>query len=375
MNRERLEMMERTYQNRHCFRGEQLCHSGNEQVGMRSYRSVSVCLVLLCVLLLTAVIALSVLIYTNNHQCHIKTKNITEERDQLLTNNTNITEERDEFIDIKRLWEALNETDGWIYYQSSLYFISSEKKNWTESRRYCRERGADLIIINNKEEQFQKNIKQDKKCKKVCPPKSTARTYHTVQTRLRLDEDRLIQIEIQIMNRERVEMERTYGKRYCFCTKTNRNQQLQRSGSELVRMRRHRSVTVCLVLLCVLLLTAVIVLCVLINTNNQQFNIKTKNLTKERDQLLTKYTNITGERDQLRTNYTKVKEERDEIKRWWKALNEKDSWIYHHSSLYYISSEEKSWTESRRFCRERGADLIIINNKEEQVSKDTVDWR
>jgi len=43
-------------------------------------------------------------------------------------------------------------TDGWIYYQSSLYFISSvnEKKNWTESRRYCRERGADLIIINNR---------------------------------------------------------------------------------------------------------------------------------------------------------------------------------------------------------------------------------
>ncbi|XP_065146863.2 CD209 antigen-like protein C, partial [Paramisgurnus dabryanus] len=54
-------------------------------------------------------------------------------------------------------------TDGWIYYQSSLYFISSEKKNWTESRRYCRERGADLIIINNKEEQdfIKKNFGKD----------------------------------------------------------------------------------------------------------------------------------------------------------------------------------------------------------------------
>ncbi|KAK9976641.1 hypothetical protein ABG768_021846, partial [Culter alburnus] len=41
---------------------------------------------------------------------------------------------------------------GWIYYQSSLYFISSEARNWTESRRYCTERGADLIIINNREE-------------------------------------------------------------------------------------------------------------------------------------------------------------------------------------------------------------------------------
>ncbi|XP_073730772.1 C-type lectin domain family 4 member M-like [Misgurnus anguillicaudatus] len=43
--------------------------------------------------------------------------------------------------------------DGWTYYQSSFYFISTEKKSWTDSRRYCRERGADLIIINNKEEQ------------------------------------------------------------------------------------------------------------------------------------------------------------------------------------------------------------------------------
>ncbi|XP_073730327.1 uncharacterized protein [Misgurnus anguillicaudatus] len=196
------------------------------------------------------------------------------------------------------------------------------------------------------------------------------------------------------------------------------------SGSECVMMISYRSVTVCLVLLCVLLLTAVIVLCVLIYTNNQQFNIK--NITEERDQLLTKYTNIKQERDQLRTNNTNFKKDRDQLRtnntnlkkdrdqlltdnsnlkkeRDQLLLNSKnlatenkrlstnnynlnkqrdqltqqkntmmeilkaDGWKEYQSSLYFISSEQKSWTDSRRYCREKGADLIIINNKEEQV--------
>ncbi|RXN06845.1 CD209 antigen-like protein [Labeo rohita] len=44
-------------------------------------------------------------------------------------------------------------TEEWMHYESNLYYFSCVKKNWTESRRYCTERGADLIIINNREEQ------------------------------------------------------------------------------------------------------------------------------------------------------------------------------------------------------------------------------
>ncbi|XP_046698943.1 C-type lectin domain family 4 member M-like isoform X3 [Silurus meridionalis] len=42
---------------------------------------------------------------------------------------------------------------GWRFYNSSLYYISAEKKDWNQSRDDCREKGADLVIINSREEQ------------------------------------------------------------------------------------------------------------------------------------------------------------------------------------------------------------------------------
>ncbi|XP_073715933.1 CD209 antigen-like protein A [Misgurnus anguillicaudatus] len=129
-----------------------------DSMRMRSYRSVTVCLVLLCVLLLTAVIVLCVLIITINHQFYITSKNITDQRDQLLTKYTNITEERDQLEQLNATIEILKR-EGLTVFQSSLYFISSEKKTWSDSRTKCTQRGADLIIINNQEEQdFLKNM-------------------------------------------------------------------------------------------------------------------------------------------------------------------------------------------------------------------------
>ncbi|XP_026112872.1 CD209 antigen-like protein C [Carassius auratus] len=122
-----------------------VCLWSGSGVTIRSSRAAGVCLGLLCVLLLTAVIVLCVLIYT-------KSTNYTEEKQQLLTKITNLTEERDQ-LKSERNELQKRFADGWKFHQSSLYFFSSEQKNWKESRRYCRERGADLIIINNREEQ------------------------------------------------------------------------------------------------------------------------------------------------------------------------------------------------------------------------------
>ncbi|XP_067234412.1 asialoglycoprotein receptor 1-like [Chanodichthys erythropterus] len=145
-----------------------LQHSGSVCVRIRSSRAAPVCLVLLCVLLLTAVIVLAIKLTQTVDEFYIKYKNITEEIDELrkrktiLEENTNNLSNYNETLntekltlqkEMKELRQRIHKIDGWSCYQSSLYFISSEKKSWTESRRYCTDRGADLIIINNTEEQ------------------------------------------------------------------------------------------------------------------------------------------------------------------------------------------------------------------------------
>ncbi|XP_052423963.1 C-type lectin domain family 10 member A-like isoform X4 [Carassius gibelio] len=178
----------------------------------------------------------------------------------------------------------------------------------------------------------------------------------------------------------------------------------EHTGSDSVKIRSSRAAVVCLVLLSVLLLTAVIVLCVQVFTNIDLFQTKGKNILEERDQLLTRNRKLTEERDLLLITITSFSEDRDwllhkninltnerddivvkndnlikqrdqlswKIKEMMKNIHEMDGWIYHEFSFYYISSEMKSWTESRRYCTERGADLIIINNTEEQEFVNTI---
>ncbi|XP_048037398.1 CD209 antigen-like protein C [Megalobrama amblycephala] len=174
------------------------------------------------------------------------------------------------------------------------------------------------------------------------------------------------------------------------------------AGSVCVKIRSSRAAAVCLVLSFVLL-TAVIVLCVtftlerrhLISKNENLTNerdqlltnitnlseerdglkIKNKNLTNERDQLLNKNIDLTNERDELTKERDQLNQERNELR---KMLNEMDGYIYQ-SSFYFISSEKRNWTESRRYCTERGADLIIIDDNKEnefvkKISDGTTVW-
>ncbi|XP_070684545.1 C-type lectin domain family 4 member M-like [Pempheris klunzingeri] len=129
----------------------------------------------------------------------------------------------------------------------------------------------------------------------------------------------------------------------------------------------------------------------------KQLQTSYKNLTEEKNQLQTSYNNLTEEKNQLQTSYNNLVYERHQLgnnlteeknqlqtsynqenaplQERYEALTDDrnnlhrklQGWMYFRGSFYYISSVEKTWQNSREDCHQKGADLIIINSKEEQV--------
>ncbi|XP_028283043.1 C-type lectin domain family 4 member M-like [Parambassis ranga] len=104
-----------------------------------------------------------------------------------------------------------------------------------------------------------------------------------------------------------------------------------------------------------------------------------KNLTEERDTLQRKL-DVCGEQHtavsdryaaktaDLEAAIKNLTEERDTLQRRLYVCENRlqQGWVLFQNRYYYISSDTKSWHDSKADCVQKGTDLVIINSKEEQ---------
>ncbi|XP_026156706.1 CD209 antigen-like protein E isoform X2 [Mastacembelus armatus] len=122
-------------------------HSQNHPpVQRKPLRGAAVCLGVLCLLMMVGIISLSiryVSVKLENEQLKIRINNLSSSYNQSQN-------------DLKQLQEKIHRTwcpEGWTRFGCSCYFKSSEEKTWPNSWSDCRDKGADLVTINSKEEQ------------------------------------------------------------------------------------------------------------------------------------------------------------------------------------------------------------------------------
>nr|XP_024656163.1 CD209 antigen-like protein E [Maylandia zebra] len=120
------------------------------------FRAFEVTLGVLYLLILAGILTRYALNKSENNKLHFKHNKLNHSYNELQTEhqetkrlNSQLQEE------VKKLKEKIEEKcpEGWMRFGCSCYFKSTEKKTWSDSRRACQDKGADLVMINSKEEQ------------------------------------------------------------------------------------------------------------------------------------------------------------------------------------------------------------------------------
>ncbi|KAK9981557.1 hypothetical protein ABG768_001084 [Culter alburnus] len=132
--------------------------------------------------------------------------------------------------------------------------------------------------------------------------------------------------------------------------------------------------TVCLGLICVLLLVIIIFITAERESLFKSYKITAEEINQTINRLQDNYTDLTQKKLELETRVNDLMAEKSQLQRSADTLSQKnlelESKVTSLSdellSFFFISHELKSWSESRQYCRDRGADLVIINTEEKQ---------
>ncbi|XP_039907918.1 CD209 antigen-like protein C isoform X3 [Simochromis diagramma] len=125
-----------------------------------------------------------------------------------------------------------------------------------------------------------------------------------------------------------------------------------------VKRSRFRAVEVKLVVLYLLMLAGITTRYMLVSLEKEQLKDKMEETKRLNSQLQSRY-------DELSKNHSQLQEEVKKLK---EKIEEKcpEEWTRFGSSCYFKSTESKTWSDSRRDCQDKGADLVMINSEEEQ---------
>ncbi|XP_078030298.1 CD209 antigen-like protein C [Epinephelus lanceolatus] len=139
------------------------------------------------------------------------------------------------------------------------------------------------------------------------------------------------------------------------------------TGCRSSERRFHGAVVLCLGLLSVFLLAGLIGLsihlfCISSRRSAAELSSVKANLTEHLQVSYKKLSALTEERDQLNVSLIEMTKERNSLKRRCPA-----GWMVFSCSCYFVSTESGSWEKGRQDCKERGADLVVIDSAEEQT--------
>ncbi|XP_037636688.1 CD209 antigen-like protein C isoform X9 [Sebastes umbrosus] len=108
------------------------------------------------------------------------------------------------------------------------------------------------------------------------------------------------------------------------------------------------------------------------NLKNESDQLQTRynSLEKDKERLQSSYNTLQREKEQLQTKYTSLAAARDQLQKKIDKVRAKPcqtGWSKFDISCYFVSNLEKNWTQSRQYCITMGADLVVIDSRDEQA--------
>ncbi|RXN25899.1 CD209 antigen-like protein [Labeo rohita] len=270
--------------------------------------------------------------------------------------------------------------------QNIFFFMSTEVKSWSDSSQYCRDHGADLVIINSEEKQrFISSFTKERVWIGLSDREQEGKMKWVDNSALKQGE-----VITELVGVYKNDNHKTCSKYNEMGTDRDEdiyaNQGQKLSQTEARTQNRGLSVgnkcvvlsTVCISFICIFLVAAIVVLHIKFTAEREvqathmlqsisrdqaekaQLQNSFNSLSQKKLELETRVNDLTAEKRQLQNSLNSLSQKKLELETELTKLSEQVT------GYFFLSNEEKSWSDSRQYCRNHGGDLVIINSEEKQ---------